>query len=409
MNLKHQYFRFKRMKEKIGFSKTVIFSIKYTIDYILNIFNIFKEIENIYEHDVFNDYSFIKDAPFGSQNNIQMDRNTLNWVIPDFGMGSGGHLNLFNMINLLEKRGYICRVFIDGNTSFSSSKNAIDSIHKNFYKIKGPVFLGHEMMPPAWGTFATSWQTAYTVRNFQSTKQKFYFIQDFEPYFYSRGSDYIFAERTYSFGFHGITVGPWLAHKIKRYNMKVHSCFYSYNKEKYYPRKRLDSEKKRVLFYSRPVTPRRGFELGLLAIKELVKQMPDVEIIFAGWNTSNYFIDFPYKDLGVLQGEALPDLYSQCDAALVLSFTDLSMLPIELMACGCPVISNRGENVEWFLNENVAILSDPTPESLGASLVKILSDDKGRLELRQRALDYVNNTDWENEVDGIIRFIEGFE
>ena len=407
MQLKYKYFRFKRLKEKIGFLKVVNYSIKWALNYL---FNRMKEKKENHKSDIFESYSFLKYNPFGTTKNLRLDRKTLNWVIPDFGMGSGGHLNIFNMIKLLENRGYTCRLIIDGGTSFFNTKEAIDSIHKNFYKINGPVFLGHESMPPAWGTFATSWETAYTVRNFQSTKQKFYFVQDFEPYFYPRGSDYFFSEQTYNFGFHCITVGDWLANKlINKYNVKVHSCFYSYNKERYFPRKRFDSEKKRVLFYSRPVTPRRGFELGLLAIKELVLQIPDVEIVFAGWDSSNYFIDFPYKDLGTLHHDELPDLYSQCDAALVLSLTDLSMLPIELMACGCPVVSNRGENVEWFLNEDVAILSDPNPESLGASLVKILSDDKERLELRQRALNYVNSTDWEKEVDGVIRFIESFD
>ena len=407
MNLKHQFFRFNRVKEKIGFSNAIIFSFKW----------IFKKLfyssttEGIlFKDNVLECYSFMKVSPFGDSKIEAMERKVLNWVIPDFGVGSGGHLNIFNMINLLEKRGYLCRIIIDGMTNFQHPDEALVSIHKNFYPIHAPVFLGANSMPPAWGTFATSWETAYTVKNFQGTKCKFYFIQDFEPYFFPRGSEYVFAEQTYRFGFHGITVGNWLAEKLKnQYNMTVYSCFYSYNKERYYPRKRLDPEKKRLLFYSRPVTPRRGFELGLLAIKELINQMPDVEVVFAGWDSSNYLIDFPYKDLGTLHHDDLPNLYSQCDAALVISLTDLSMLPIELMGCGCVVVSNRGENVEWFLNENVAVLSDPTPECLSSSLVKILSDNFHRAEIRDRALAYVKGTDWEKEVDGVVSFIESFD
>ena len=31
--------------------------------------------------------------------------NTIQWVIPNFGFGSGGHLNIFRFINMLAARG----------------------------------------------------------------------------------------------------------------------------------------------------------------------------------------------------------------------------------------------------------------------------------------------------------------
>ena len=401
MNLNHHYFNFKSLKNKIGFINSVIASIKYIFKKIINNINKEEDKENIFLH-----YKFLDTVPFGLiENKNCYDKKVLNWFIPDFGIGSGGHLNIFNFISHLEKRGFKCNLIIDGNSDFTSEEQALNTIRNQFYPINGPVFLGCDKVPPAWGTFATSWETAYTVRNFQGTIEKFYFVQDFEPYFYARGSEYCFAEETYRFGFKGITVGDWLANILKtKYGMSTYSCSYSYNKERYYPRERHDPEKKRLLFYSRPVTPRRGFELGLLAIKEVSKQIPNIDIILAGWDSSDYLIDFPHKDVGILHHDQLPALYSQCDVALVLSLTDLSLLPIELMACGCSVVSNGGENVEWFLNDDVAVLSALTPENLSSSIIKILNDDKSRLELRQRALDYVRCTDWNKEVDGVIKF-----
>lgn len=52
---------------------------------------------------------------------------------------------------------------------------------------------------------ATGWQTAYFVRRFNNVISKFYFVQDFEPLFYSMGSEYLMAENTYKFEFRGIT------------------------------------------------------------------------------------------------------------------------------------------------------------------------------------------------------------
>jgi hypothetical protein len=46
-------------------------------------------------------------------------------------------------------------------------------------------------------------------------------VQDFEPYFEPVGSYSTFAENTYRFGFHGITLGEWLSKKLtNEYDMK---------------------------------------------------------------------------------------------------------------------------------------------------------------------------------------------
>ena len=95
--------------------------------------------------------------------------------------------------------------------------------------------------------------------------------------------------------------------------------------------------------------------------------------------------------------QALPDLYSQCDAALVLSFTNLSLLPVELMACGCPVVSNRGANVEWLLSSDYAVLTEPTVNSLRDGIVNLLKDDAYRHHLIQAGLAFADTTNWESE------------
>ena len=43
---------------------------------------------------------------------------TLNWIIPPFGKGSGGHLNIFRYIKYLEQLGYFNRIYIFGQSIF---------------------------------------------------------------------------------------------------------------------------------------------------------------------------------------------------------------------------------------------------------------------------------------------------
>lgn len=117
----------------------------------------------------------------------------------------------------------------------------------------------------------------------------------------------------------------------------------------------------------------------------------------AGWDISNYKLPNGMENLGIVPLKDLRDLYQQCDAALVLSFTNLSLVPLELMACGCPVISNKGENVEWILSDEIATLAEPTVHGIVTALLKVIDDRAGAERKADAALSYVQSTDWDIE------------
>jgi len=111
---------------------------------------------------------------------------------------------------------------------------------------------------------------------------------------------------------------------------------------------------------------------------------------------------------GILSVNELAQLYRSCDVALVLSHTNLSLLPLELMACGCPVVSNRGPNVEWQLSDENAYLADPTPESISDAILDLLENDGLREKKRANALRLAEATDWIREIKAIeAGFYEG--
>lgn len=352
-------------------------------------------------------YSFIYASPFGLEGSTNEHNKTINWVIPDFGIGSGGHLNIFRVIKKLEEKGFICRINIDGVTHFSSGEEARESIRKHFFPIDAEVGIGRDALRPAVATFATGWTTAYTVRDFRGAGKRYYFVQDFEPYFFAPGSDYVFAEATYRFGFKGVTAGNWLAQKLAaEFRMQTVPFGFSYDRELYKPHPRLNPEVKRVFFYARPVTPRRAFELGLLTLAKVHEANPEVEFVLAGWDTAAYKIPFPNLSAGVLSIEELPELYSQCDVALVLSLTNLSLLPLETMACNCAVVSNSGANVEWLLNEDIVRFAEATPEALSEAILDLCNDEEKLYELKKNGLAFAQSTDWDVEVEKIAKEIQ---
>ena len=353
---------------------------------------------------------FLRQGPFGAELNAigEVPRHTINWVVPDFGVGSGGHLNIFRMVANLESLGFDCRVVIDRQTRFSDGVAAKTFIAEHYMPLNGEVYVGEATMPPAWFTFATAWETAYTVRNFRSTHRKCYFVQDFEPMFFPAGTIASLAEQTYRFGFLGITSGNWLADCLGRdYGMRTRTIGFSYDRVRYAPLPRGQSDKaKRIFFYARQFTPRRGFELGILVLSEVAKRMPDVEIVLAGSDVAAFSIPFDYRNAGILALDDLPRLYSDCDVALVLSHTNLSLLPLELMACGCPVVSNRGENVEWLLNGETAMLAENDIDALADAIQALLTNEDLRQRLIRNGLALAHSTDWKAQAALLASYLQ---
>lgn len=349
--------------------------------------------------DVFGHYDFATVRtilPAGGE----VEPGTLLWFIPDFNIGSGGHTTIFRTIWHLEQKGYRSGIVICKPAMHHDAEAAHTEICEYFFPLQAKVYLGTKNLPPCEFAVATGWDTAYSVRAFQGAAHKLYFVQDFEPYFYAMGSEHVLAENTYRFGFFGITAGDWLAEKLARdYGMATHPVHFGVEHERYRRRPRREPHIRRVFFYARPPTQRRAFELGLLVLNAVWERLPDTHFIMAGWDTTNYRVPFPHLSCGTVTPDELADVFSQCDVALVLSLTNASLMPPELMACGCTVVSNRGPNVEWLLNEDVAVLTDPTPEALADAVCDLLEDETRRRALSARGEAFARSLNWADMAD----------
>ncbi|SFA70464.1 Glycosyltransferase involved in cell wall bisynthesis [Pseudomonas sp. NFIX10] len=304
--------------------------------------------------------------------------------------------------------GFINRVIIvedDGEQSIAKIKSTIrswfDVDNVEIYYVNGVV-------PSAAISIATSWQTAYAVKNISATTHKCYFVQDYEPWFYPAGTEYALAEQTYRFGFHGFTAGSWLSSLLnQQFGMQATALGFSYDRALYKPHTTADrGAAKRVFFYVRPPTARRAFDLGVLALAELAQRVPDVTIVMAGWDVHHYTFPFACDHAGLKNPAQLAELYSACDAALVLSLTNLSLLPLEIMACGVPVVSNRAECTEWLLNDDIAMLAEPTVNTLADALEKVLRSPQLARQIKENAFAFAASASWSVEGDKMARRLE---
>ncbi|MEB5836184.1 glycosyltransferase family 4 protein [Pantoea dispersa] len=367
-----------------------------------NVTSIASKISIFNKRDVIGFYDFItlEDAGTTSGNVSEKAKNVINWLIPDFGIGSGGHLNIFRFISMLESKGFTNNICLVGGHRHSCEVKAKELIDEHFFKLNAKVIFGIENLPESEFSFATGWTTAYYLRAFSRTYRKLYFVQDFEPSFYASGSEFAFAEETYKFGFTGICAGEWLAKKLKEdYGMVTHSVGFSYDRKLYFPRESevLERPRKKIFCYFRPPTIRRGLETALIALDLVAKSRLDVDFIFAGWDMNDFKFDHEFENAGLLSLDKLPDIYSQCDVALVLSFTNLSLLPLEIMACGCVVVSNDGDNVRWLLNESNSVLTSPDPKQIANEIVNLISDEVKLAALKEQGIIFARDTDWDTE------------
>ena len=327
----------------------------------------------------------------------------LNWVIPEMGKGSGGHLNIFRFVSFLEKMGFHSRIYLFKAPTLHDNESVREFL-KDYFPIldeRVEAYWDVKYAKFAHATIATSWETAYFVKNFDNTISKFYFVQDYEPFFFPHGSYYELAKNTYRFGFRGITAGDWIKDKlITEFDMKANSFGFSYDKDLYVPLKKK-SDTKRVFFYARPVTPRRDFEIGLFALKLLCEKMPEVEVVFAGWDISTFEIPFKYRDMGIMSVDKLSKVYSQCDLCLIISNTNLSLLPLEVMASNSVAVCSKGSNSTWLVNEENAVLVEYEPRNIADTMEYYLTHPDELAEIRSKGLAFAQSTSWEKEAEKV--------
>jgi O-antigen biosynthesis protein len=248
-------------------------------------------------------------------------------------------------------------------------------------------------MEQAGALVATSWETAYRVFNTQTDATKCYLVQDYEPYFFPVGSNSLLAENTYRFGFKGITAGGWLKHKLSQeYHMECDDFPFGSDVDVYHHENRR--RRKDILFYARPLTERRGFDFGCLVLEEFNKLRPDAVIHMVGADLGRNKLPFPYVDHGSLSPADLNKLYNKCAAGLVLSLTNLSLLPLELLGAGCIPVVNDGPNNRMVSDNPFIKYVPPSPQAMALGLAETVGRED-QAEYAGRASASVENVTWD--------------
>jgi glycosyltransferase involved in cell wall biosynthesis len=156
--------------------------------------------------------------------------------------------------------------------------------------------------------------------------------------------------------------------------------------------------------FSRPDTPRRATELALMALDLFAARHPECPIHLYGEPPKR--LPFAATDHGVLTPEQLSALYQRCIAGLILSATNVSLVPHEMLAAGCiPVVNDAEHNRIVLDNDNVAY-ANATPFELADRLSALVERPLAeRTAAAAAASASVADASWEKAGDDVVHAV----
>jgi glycosyltransferase involved in cell wall biosynthesis len=331
----------------------------------------------------------------------------INWVIPDMDVGSGGHMNIFRVAKVLEQQGHDQHFYVYGRSKFKTAEEFAQTVRTHFQPIKADFTLGVESMRESDALIATNWHTAYPVYEATNAKRKFYMAQDFEPWFYPKSSAYVLAENTYRMNLARIANGKFLDHLLsERYKMPGGFFEQAYDEKMYFEDAHTKRDPNLVIYYARPATPRRGWELALYGLKRLKELRPETRIVLFGYDLAGIHVPFEHESVGVLNARQLGALYRQAQVALVCSLTNYSIAPQELMASGCLVVDIESATTRAvFSDQENCLLAKPHAEGIAQSLKQALDDKTLANRVRVGATKHVTGLSWQKAGEAVEKII----
>ncbi|WP_454857705.1 rhamnosyltransferase WsaF family glycosyltransferase [Rhizobium binxianense] len=314
----------------------------------------------------------------------------VNWVIGAAGPGSGGHTTAYRIVKYLQNKGYLNRVYF--YDPYRGDQKYYETIAREYYGLTCEIGNAREGMANAHAVVATGWPSAYAVYNARCSGKRFYFVQDYEPSFYPVGTNSVLAENTYRMGFHGITAGRWLAEKLSR-DFGMETDYFPFGCDTAQYRRDPSVQRSGVAFYARMGTPRRAVELGLLALELFARRQPHIQLHLFGERIGS--LPFKFVNHGCVTPAQLNEIYNHCFAGLSLSLTNVSLVPHEMLACGCIPIVNDADHNRVVLDNPHIRYAAPTPHSLAAAMENVVNMRDFELA-SQSAAESVLSTSWED-------------
>jgi hypothetical protein len=321
------------------------------------------------------------------------DNPRVGWLVVPPGGGSGGHTTLFRMMEAARARGVRNTLLFYDRYNGDHERN-VRVIRESWPWLDCDIELVGDDLGGFDAVVASSWQTAHVAaRRRVSGQALLYFAQDFEPYFYPRGSEYALAEDSYRLGLTNVALGHMVASRLRdEAGVEAHTVPFGVDRT-IYRWERSAEPRAGVVFYAKQGNDRRGFRLAVLALEQFHRLRPAEPIHVYGDTPST--LPFPVIMHGSLAPPELNRLYNRVVAGIALSFTNISLVAEEMLAAGVVPVINDSPLARADLSNPFAAWADATPTAIAQALVGAVSRSD-RSEHAASVAASVSTASWED-------------
>lgn len=272
-----------------------------------------------------------------------------------------------------------------------------------------PVFeINNKYLENADVVIASAWPTAYDVEKLSEEKgKKFYFVQDYEIW-----DDEEKGKQSYFLKLTKIVIAEWIKKKLQ--DIGVQDNIYIINNgldvEYYRNNNKVYSNKGEVrcLMLSHHLE-KKGVSYGLQAFEGAKRICPHITLTMFGLEKPNNIPSY-IKFVENPSLEEIKELYSKSDIFIFPSIEEgWGLTVVEAMASKCSIVgSNVGCLLELGVNEINALISEPRDsKEMSKNIVRLVKDVKLRKIISENGFNCVQNLNWNESVNKILKVLEG--
>ena len=292
------------------------------------------------------------------------------------------------------------------------AKSNLDGYEGSFASYDAYVFgIGKKYVMPDI-VVATSWDTVSYAKKLDTYRM--YFVQDYEPYFYQFGEEFLMSRSTYGQGLHMVSLGAWNRTMIEKEAEPVSPVdviSFPYEAREYpiaerdyarYRDKKTITLAVYVKYYGKRLPNLIPYILSNTA-KELEGRGITLDVRYFG-EAGTYRIPGG-KNLGQLSHEELAKLYSEADFGMVASMSNISLVPYEMHATGLPLIEFKEGTYPFFFPEDTALLASINDRDIAGMLLEAIENPDKIREMNEKAREHMKELSWERTGDEFYEII----
>ena len=345
----------------------------------------------------------------------------INFLLPHYGLKpSGGFKIVYQYAYFLAENGYKVNIVHPASMN-RFPKKYLKYICKNIEKRKvkydwklksnniNEIYcpsLDEKYIPNADICFATAWQTAVYLNNYNESKgNKFYLIQHYETW---NGSEEA-VNNTLRYDMTKIVISKWLMNKGKE--LGVNDCLYlpnAINHENFKVYDEIDSRKNIIcMMYSE--VDWKGSKDGLNAINLIKEEYDFIKVkLFGKYKRPDNLPQWIEYYENPKEEELVRKIYNKSKIFLCTSwFEGWGLPPMEAMACGCAVVTTDNGGVNDFaIDEETALICEiKNPRMMAEKIKYLLDNDKIRRKLAINGANKVKEFTWDKSYSKLLEII----